>query len=398
MDIIAVIFITGKAWSLSMKIFRLKRCFSLFGLVLVLLAGCSSDKESAKQPMQMPPALVEIMTIEQKDIPYTDRYIAQTEGSKTVEVRAQVSGILKEKKYTEGQFVKVGSVMFIIEPDTYAAALTQAQGALLQAEANAKQSRLNYERAQVLYKQNAMSKKDYDAAQASYDMANGQLETAKAAVENAKIQLSRTSVTAPVSGYSSKSNYSEGNLISAGAVQPLTVINQVDPIYVNFSVPATTMSMLRTLAAQKKLKTGDLTVKLLLEDGSAYETIGKVTFLDKQISTSTGDIKVRAEFPNANLILLPGQFVTAELMGFTLTDAIIIPQKALLKMGNKTMVIMVDENNTAHYRPITTAMNIGNDFLVSSGLKAGERIIIEGSNKVADGARVQTAPAGQPVK
>ncbi len=383
-----------------MKISRLKKCFPLLGLTLAMAAaGCSSDKGGAQQAAgQMPPALVQVMTVEQKDTPYTDRYIAQTEGSKAVDVRAQVSGILKEKKYTEGQFVKAGSVMFVIEPDTYRAALTQAQGSLAQAEANVKQSRLNYERAQNLYKQNAMSKKDYDAAQASYDTALGQLETARAAVDNAKIQLGYTSVVAPVSGYSSKSSYSEGNLISAAATQPLTVINQVDPIYVNFSVPASTMSMLRTLAAQKKLKTEELTVKLLLEDGTAYTDIGKVTFFDKQVSATTGDIKVRAEFPNTNLILLPGQFATAELMGFTLTDAIIIPQKAILKMGNKTMVIVVDESNTAHYRPVTMAMNIGNDFLVADGLKAGERIIVEGQNKVAEGAQVQiapSAPAGQ---
>lgn len=383
-----------------MNISHLKKCFPLLGLTLAMTAaGCSSDKGGSQQAAgQMPPALVQVMTVEQKDVPYTDRYIAQTEGSKAVDVRAQVSGILKEKKYTEGQFVKAGSVMFVIEPDIYRATLTQAQGSLAQAEANVKQSRLNYERAQNLYKQNAMSKKDYDAAQASYDTALGQLETARAAVDNAKIQLGYTSVVAPVSGYSSKSSYSEGNLISAAATQPLTVINQVDPIYVNFSVPASTMSMLRTLAAQKRLKTEELTVKLFLEDGAAYTDFGRVTFFDKQVSAATGDIKVRAEFPNTNLILLPGQFATAELMGFTLTDAIIIPQKAILKTGNKTMVIVVDESNTAHYRPVTMAMNIGNDFLVADGLKAGERIIVEGQNKVAEGAQVQiapSAPAGQ---
>lgn len=378
-----------------MKISYLKKWLPLFGLMLAAAsAGCSSDKGAQQQAAgQMPPALVEVMTVEQKDTPYTDRYIAQTEGSKAVDVRAQVSGILKEKRYTEGQFVQAGSIMFVIEPDTYRAALTQAQGSLAQAEANVKQSRLNYERAQNLYRQNAMSKKDYDAAQAAYDTALGQLETAKAAVDNAKIQLGYTSVIAPVSGYSSKSNYSEGNLIAGSSAQPLTVINQVDPIYVNFSVPASTMSSLRTLAAQKKLKTDDLTVKLILGDGTDYTDIGKVTFFDKQVSASTGDIKVRAEFPNTNLILLPGQFATAELQGFTLTDAIIIPQKALLKIGNKTMVIVVDESNAAHYRPIVTGASIGNNFLVAEGLKAGERIIVEGQNKVAEGAQVRIAPS-----
>lgn len=382
-----------------MKILSLKKYLPLLAISAAFFAvGCS--QEAPQQAMQMPPALVEAYTIEQKDIPYTMRYIAHTEGSKAVDVRAQVSGILKEKKYIEGQFVNAGDVMFVIEPETYKAVLGQAQGSLAQAEANIKQSKLNFDRAQNLYSQNAMSKKDYDAAQAAYDTAKGQLEVAKSAVDNAKIQLGYTSVVAPVSGYTSKSNFSEGNLISSAAAQPLTVINQVDPIYVNFSVPSSTMSFIRVLASQKRLKTDNLTVNLYLEDGTTYPEIGKVTFFDKQVSTATGDIKVRAEFSNANLILLPGQFVTAELVGFTLTDAIMIPQKALLKMGTKTMVIVVDENNTAHYREVSTTANIGNEFLVYKGLNPGERIIVEGQNKVAEGAPVQIkgAAAGTPAQ
>ncbi|MBQ3033688.1 MAG: efflux RND transporter periplasmic adaptor subunit [Deferribacterales bacterium] len=376
-----------------MKIFKLKKYLPFFMMLTVFSAvGCSGGETTGQQAMQMPPALVQVHAVEQKDIPYSVRYIAHTEGSKAVDVRPQVSGILKEKKYIEGQFVEAGDVMFVIEPETYKAVLGQAQGSLAQAEANVKQSKLNFDRAQNLYKQNAMSKKDYDAAQAAYDTAKGQLEVAKSAVDNAKIQLGYTSVVAPVSGYSSKSNFSEGNLISSASVQPLTVINQVDPMYVNFSVPSSTMSFLRTLAAQKKLRTDELTVNLFLEDGSPYGEVGKVTFFDKQVSSATGDIKVRAEFSNANLIILPGQFVTAELQGFTLVGAIMIPQKALLKMGTKTMAIVVDESNTAHYREVKTVAIIGNDALIADGLKAGDRVVIEGQNKVAEGAAVQIAP------
>ncbi len=379
-----------------MKITELKKyLLASFLLVSAVITGCSQDKAAMQMQaaMQMPPALVQVATVEQKDVPYIDKYIAKTEGSKAVDVRAQVPGILKAKKYVEGQFVEAGSPMFVIEPETYKAALGQAQGSLAQAEANMTQSKLNYDRAANLYKQNAMSKKDYDAASAAYATAKGQLESAKSAVANAKIQLGYTTVVAPVSGYTSKSNYSEGNLISSAAVLPLTVINQVDPMYVNFSVPANTMSLLRTLAAQKKLRTDELTVRLHLEDGTVFNEIGKVTFFDKQVSAATGDIKVRAEFSNGNLILLPGQFVSAELLGFTLTNAIVIPQKAIMKMADKTMVVTVDEGNIAHYRPIKTAMNIGNNFLVAEGLKAGERIIIEGQNKVREGSPVQIAPS-----
>lgn len=382
-----------------MKIIGFKKYFTLFFIFVAIatITGCSQDNAANQQAMQqMPPSLVEVITIEQKDVPYIDKYIAQTEGSKAVDVRAQVSGILKERKYVEGQFIEAGAPMFIIEPETYKAALGQAQGSLAQAEANVTQSKLNFDRAQNLYKQNAMSKKDFDAASAAYATARGQLETARSAVANAKIQLGYTTVEAPVSGYTSKSNYSEGNLISSAAALPLTVINQVNPMYVNFSVPANTMSLLRSLAAQKKLRTDELTVKLHFEDGSVYSDIGKVTFFDKQVSSATGDIKVRAVFPNNNLILLPGQFVSAELLGFTLTNAIVIPQKAIMKMADKTMVVTVDDNNIAHYRPIKTSMNLGNEFLVTEGLNPGEKIITEGQIKVREGSPVQIKPSVAP--
>lgn len=349
-----------------------------------IFSGCKKEEAA---PQAMPPAVVSLMTVEQKDVPFKAEYVGLTEGSKAVEVRAQVGGILRERHYQEGQYVNYGDVLFTIEADTYEAALKTAQGNLDMARAQLRQAKLDYDRYSNLYKTNSISKKDYDAAVAAYESAKAQVETAQGSLSDSKIRLGYTNVIAPISGYTSKANFTEGNLISTTTTTPLTVINQVDPIYVNFSIPATTMTKLRLLALDGKVKADDnLTSTVYTGDKTEYPGQGKVIFFDKIITSSTGDIKIKAEFPNPATALLPGQFVRATLDGFTLINAIVIPQKAIIQRQGKQFVIVVEniQNGVGHpkFVPVELGINMGNYFLVNSGLKAGDVIVVEGSNKV----------------
>ena len=343
------------------------------------------------------PTLVYMETITQQDTPFKAEYVGITEGSKSVEVRAQVGGILRQRHYNEGQYVNAGDVLFTIESDTYEAALKAAKGNLDMAKAQLRQARLDYDRLSNLFNTNSISKKDYDAAVAAYESAKARVETAQGNLSDTKIRLGYTSVIAPVSGYTSKANFTEGNLISVSASTPLTVINQVNPIFVNFSIPATTMTQIRLLANEGKVKASDeLTSTVYTADKTKYPEVGKVIFFDKMISPSTGDIKIKAEFANPAMALLPGQYVRASLDGFTFINAIVIPQKAIIQRQGGQFVVTVDGESKAHFTPVELGMNMGNYFIVLNGLKAGDRIVVEGTNKVTrDGQVVVDAKNAQ---
>lgn len=356
-------------------------------LLTIFVTGCEKKQQEAQTT---PPPFVEMMVVEKKDTPFDAVFVGITEGSRAVEVKAQVGGILKERVYSEGQYVNAGDVLFIIESDTYEAALKSAKGNLDMAKAQLVEAKLNYERLSNLYKTKSISKKDYDAAVASYNSAKAQVETAVGNLNDSQIRLGYTKVIAPVSGYTSKANYTVGNLITTGSTTPLTVINKVDPLYVNFAIPATTMTNLRLLQAEGRVVVNkQLTSTVYTEDNTKYPETGKVIFLDKMITPSTGDIKIRAEFKNPYMALLPGQYVRASLDGFIFKDSIVIPQKAILQRQGQQVVIVVDDKNIARFVTVKLGLNIGDKFLVLEGLNAGDRIVIEGTNKIRrDGSPV----------
>lgn len=376
-----------------MQKYRITKLLLLLLVFTLIITGC---KKEVQQPPVIP-TLVYMETITQQDTPFKAEYVGITEGSKSVEVRAQVGGILRQRHYNEGQYVNAGDVLFTIESDTYEAALKAAKGNLDMAKAQLRQARLDYDRLSNLFNTNSISKKDYDAAVAAYESAKARVETAQGNLSDTKIRLGYTSVIAPVSGYTSKANFTEGNLISVSASTPLTVINQVNPIFVNFSIPATTMTQIRLLANEGKVKAADeLTSTVYTADKTKYPEVGKVIFFDKMISPSTGDIKIKAEFANPAMALLPGQYVRASLDGFTFINAIVIPQKAIIQRQGGQFVVTVDGESKAHFTPVELGMNMGNYFIVLNGLKAGDRIVVEGTNKVTrDGQVVVDAKNAQ---
>lgn len=367
------------------------------GVAAFLLAsGCDADKK--RQAADLPPPLVGVMDVQARDVPISLTYVGQTEGSRAVEVRAQVSGILMKRAYKEGQYVKQGELLFEIEPDTYRAAVQQAKGVMAQAQAKFTQARQDLNRVRPLYARNAVSQKDRDDAQAAFNSARADLDAAKAALNEAEIKLGYAYVTAPVSGYASQEYRTVGNLITAGSQDGslLTMVNQVDPIYANFSVPSPQFMRLRALAAQKRLAEEGITAQISLADGTVYEKKGTITFIDKQVNPGTSVVASRAEFENPDLFVLPGQFVRVTISGLVLKNAILVPQQAVIQTQKGSMVVVVGKDDKAEMRPVDLGDNYGDSFLLNKGLEPGERIVIEGGNKAVPGQPVRVQEARIP--
>lgn len=371
-------------WSAPMKRFPLA-LLTLFAL----LSACSGDNKN--QQAHMPPPLVGVMTIEAKDVPVTGTFVGQTEGSRAVEVRGQVSGILVKRTYEEGSYVVQGQHMFEIEPDTYKAALEQAEGNLGQVQARYTQSQQDLTRVLALYNKNAVSQRDRDQAQASFDTAKADMISARAAVDEARIKLGYAYVTSPVHGYAGKANRSVGNLVSAASpeLSLLTVVNQVDPIYTNFSIPSPLFMRMRTLEAQKRLRMDNMNAHIELADGSRYSVPGKIVFLDKAVNPNTSVVSARASFPNKDLFVLPGQFVRLTFTGTTLVNSILVPQQAVIMTQKGSMVVVINKEGIAEMRPVILSDAIGEFLLLEKGLESGERIVVEGTNKATPGAPVR---------
>ncbi|MGE4535497.1 MAG: efflux RND transporter periplasmic adaptor subunit [Desulfovibrio sp.] len=382
---------------------------ALRGLILAVLcalcaglSGCATDSSgqetSAKAP---PPPEIVAYTVKRTDIPLHLAYMGQTAGSREVQVRARVGGILLRRNYEEGQPVRRGDLMFEIDPAPYQAALEQAKGALGQTEATLVQAERDAKRMETLYKGDVVAKKDFDDAKTTLDSAKAAVEAARGKVREASLNLEWTKVTAPISGLTSKETRSEGSLISTTSDSSLlTTINRVDPLYVNFSMSGPEMLGLRKDLATGKVVIGaggDYVVRLVLPDGSVYKEPGRINFTDTQVDSTTGVVKVRAEFRNPDGAVLPGQFVRVRLEGAHYKDALAVPQGAVLNTQQGAMVWVLDATNKVSPRPIVLGQSVGNDYLVDKGLINGDRIVAEGIIKVRPGmvvrVRQENAPA-----
>ncbi|MBU1001151.1 MAG: efflux RND transporter periplasmic adaptor subunit [Proteobacteria bacterium] len=369
----------------------------LFSLLFPLLAaGCMDKEANGHAKATTPPPLVKAIVVPRADVPLDNEYAAQVEGSREVEVRAQVSGILLERTYREGSFVQEGDVLFRIDPNTYHAAQEQARGALQQQEANLELARLYRDRTLSIYEQGAVSTHERDDATAKYDSALAVVRTARGTVETAQLNLGYTEVRAPISGITSRETRSEGSLITQDAQGSLlTTITRLDPVYVNFSVPGTEVLKRKRQAEEGLISQPDdgLIVLLRLSDGSIYKHAGRINFMDRHEDPQTGAVRARAEVPNPDGMILPGSFARAVVQGMVLKDAIVIPQRAVLFTKDVSLVYVLDENNAAQPRPIEIGETVGNGFQIVQGLSGGERIISDGVIKVRPGVTVTVSKA-----
>ena len=367
--------------------------------IALILAACSPSNGNEKGggkgggPMGggMPPAAVNVVTVEQQTLPVTWEYTGQTAGSREVEVRARVTGILLTRNFKEGEPVTKGQSLFTIDPKPFEAALERAVADVAAAAARVEQARRNAARLKPLYAEKAVSQKDYDDAVSAEAIGEADLKAAQARLTEAKLNLAYTRVEAPVSGVTSRALPSEGTLVSGPNVL-LTSVVQVDPIWVNFGV-----SDNETAQLQKEVQAGRLQmprqfeVQLRLADGSLHPHKGKLEFSDVRVSPQTSTTEARAEVPNPKGLLRPGQFVRVILKGAVRPKAITVPQRAVLEGPQGKFVYVVDEKSTAQPRPVQVGAWSGDQWLVTDGLRGGEQVIVDGVMKIGPGAPVQVA-------
>lgn len=330
-----------------------------------IVAGCGSGNGKPPGGAAMPPAEVEVATASPGTVTLTQDLPGRLEAWRTAEVRARVEGIVEKRLFTEGSDVKEGTTLFQIDPRTYATARDAAK-------ANVDAARLIVERYRPLLEIKAVSQQEFDAAQASYKQAQSTLAKAELDMEN-------TRVPASISGRIGRSLITEGALVGHGDATHLATIEQVDPIYVNFSQPGNELLRLQAAVKSGRMKRSASTqVELLLEDGSVYPSSGEILFSDLAVDQTTGAVSVRARFPNPKHELLPGMFVRVRFPSAVADNAIRVPQRAVHGGPQGQFVMQVTPDGKAAPLPVKTSSMVGGDFIVTDGLKGGEQIIING--------------------
>ncbi len=360
----------------------------------MMLSGCGKKGNAAPPPPGGPPE-VAVLTIKPERVVLTTELPGRTSPHLIAEVRPQVGGIIQKRLFAEGGEVKAGQVLYQIDPASYEAALASAKAAQAKAEATLGAARLKAERYQDLVKIKAVSEQDNDDAQASWQQAKADLAAAQAAVKTAGINLGYTRITAPIAGRIGRSSVTEGALVTANQAAALAVIQQLNPIYVDVTQSNTEMLELRRRLASGQIKEdGDKSrVKLLLEDGSPYPQTGVLKFSEVTVDQSTGSITLRAVFPNPKQLLLPGMFVRAVLEEGVKDNAILAPQRAVSRnTKGEAMVMLAGADDQVEPRIIQVSRTVGDNWLVASGLKVGDRVIMEGIQRARPGVKVKVVP------
>lgn len=366
-------------------------------IIGLLLSGCGQSKSAGQKPPAGPPE-VGIVTIQPQRVAITTELSGRTSAYLVAEVRPQVSGIIQQRVFTEGSEVKAGQVLYQIDPATYQAAYASAKAAEARAEANVLPNRLKEERYKELVKIKAVSQQDYDAAYASLKQAEADVASAKAAVETARINLAYSKVTAPISGRIGKSAVTTGALVTANQPAALATIQNLSAMYVDVTQSSAELLRLQqTFASGQVQKAGaaQAKVKLLLENGAPYPVDGTLKFSDVTVDPSTGSVTLRSLFPNPKQVLLPGMFVRAILQEGVKEQAILVPQRGVTRnpAGN-AMVMVVGAEEKVEPRVIKADRTVGDSWLVTEGLKAGDRVILEGIQKARPGTQVKAVPFG----
>ena len=373
----------------------MKKIKFVYLLLTVMCVGslvACHKQDASKQNAALPVSVVKVL---KTDLPWNIEYPAQVAGSLQIQVRAQVGGILKARLFDEGAYVEQGTQLFQIDPQEYEVALERANGTMAQAQTDVNRTRRDYERMKKLRADNAVSQKDYDDSLSAYEAAQAALKVAQAGVNNAKINLEYTKVLAPISGITGKEAQSVGSLISPSGNGLLTTMVQIQPLWVNFSMPSAQFYKLAEgyLDGTITLKEGhdkqSMYVQAVTSDGRVYPEKGTIIFFDSTEDTKTSSLAMRAEFPNptSKRMLMPGQFVRVRLVGATYKDAVLIPSSAVLSTPTGNLVYIVQGDNTLKAQPITAQLQ-DDMYIVTEGLKGGETVVSEGLIKARPDMKV----------
>lgn len=359
-----------------------------------MLTGCKDDaaQGQAAAQRQMPPTEIMYVTAKTGDQMLETVLSGRTSAFYEAEVRPQVNGILQKKLFKDGTEVKAGDQLYQIDAAPYQAAIKSAEAAVAQAQAALSKASADAKRSTELLKVNAVSKQSDDAAQAALKSARANLKAAQAQLTNAKINLTYTKVLSPITGRISRSEFTEGALMSAYQAQPLTRVQQLDPIYVDVTQTADDLIRIRRDIASGALKTdadGNARVVLKYDDGTTYAHEGRLTFTDVAVNETTGTVNLRAVFPNPDKVLLPGLYVRAQLIEGIRPDSIVLPMQCVMRdaKGNAS-VYVVGEGNKIEARPVVATRTIGTNWLIDSGLKNGDRVVFQGFQRIRPGAVV----------
>ena len=363
--------------------------------VSTMITGCGKQKSAGQAPPSGPPE-VGVVTVQPQRISLTTELSGRTAPQLIAEVRPQVGGIIQKRLFTEGSDVQAGQVLYQIDPATYQAAFASAKASEARSEANLIPARLKEARYKDLVKIKAVSQQDYDDAYAILKQAEADVALARAAVETVRINLAYTKVVAPISGRIGRSAVTDGALVTAGQAGALATIQQLGSMYVDVTQSISDLLKLKQNLANGVLKkSNSAQVKLLMEDGSAYPLPGTLKFSEVTVDQSTGSVTLRAIFPNPKQALLPGMFVRAVLEEGINEKAILVSQRGVTRNPKgDAMVMVVGAEEKVEARPIKVVRTVGDSWLVSDGLKAGDRIILEGLQKARPGTPVKAVPFG----
>jgi len=366
-------------------------------LAAFLATGCD-DKKQSNGPRPTGPVEVSAIAVESGRVALTTELPGRTTAFRVAEVRPQVNGIILKRLFQEGSEVKAGQQLYQIDPATYQAAVNSAQADLVKARASLKSVEAKASRYQDLVRINAVSRQDYDDAVASLDQAKAQILVAEAAVQTARISLGYTKVFAPISGRIGKSSVTEGALVTANQTTTLATITQLDPIFVDVSQSSSELMRLRRAIAPGNAAAASAPVTLTLDGTSQpYDLPGRLEFSDVTVDQSTGAVQVRAVFPNPRHDLYPGLFVRARIEQGVREQAILVPQKALVRTpdGGASVWVIGADNKVAP-RPVKAGQAVGDSWVIEEGLTPGDQVVIEGLQKIRPGAEVRVAAKAAP--
>jgi membrane fusion protein (multidrug efflux system) len=373
-----------------MKISRFASFATVVGMVA--LASCSDDKsQQSAAPMAFPPSAVAVVTTKAEALPITNELPGRIAPTRIAEVRPRISGIIISRVFEQGSVVKEGDLLYQIDPEPFKVQVASAEATLRRAKAVQLQAGQAVDRQDKLKKANVTSEQSVDDAVATLATADADVASAEAGLSSAKLNLQYASVTAPISGRIGRALITEGALVSATGSENLATIQQLNPVYADFTQPAADLIRLRKALESGGMisKPGEVPVKLLMDDGTPYGHVGRLLFSEAAVDATTGQVILRGEFPNPDGDLLPGMYVRVEIEQGVEKNAIAIPQQAVQRdASGKSLVYVVGKDDVAELRPVNAGRVIGTRWVIASGLKEGEKVIVEGFQKIRPGAKV----------
>jgi membrane fusion protein (multidrug efflux system) len=371
--------------------------WSVLPLLLAVLAGCGQGSSSASQQAGAapPPPEVGVVIVSTGEVGLVTELPGRLEPGRVAEVRARAAGIVQQRIFREGSDVRAGQVLYRIDPGPYAAANASAQATLAKAQANHVQAAALAQRYKPLVEANAISKQEYANAVAAEKQAEADVAAARAALRTTEINLGYASVTAPISGRIGRSLVTEGALVGQGEATPLAVIQQIDPLYVNFTQSANEVMSLRRGLEQGRLKRAGAEgaqVRVILEDGTEHPQTGKLLFADLSVDQATGQVTLRAEVPNPRAMLLPGMYVRVRLEQAKAANALLLPQQAVTRSPQGDSVMVVAADGKVNPRPVKVGGSQNGQWVVLEGLQAGEQVMVDGFQKLRPNQPVKPVP------